>query len=425
MGRLRDYIGLTPVRKAFFDLLGGNVIVFAAHLLTLYVILQLYSKEALSQYTIFVALVYLTTKLVNFRLPDSLIREPSMDIVIEHTRHIFTLTIGMTIASALVYGLLVMMGINFQLFVTEDRSIIFGIFVFCVLLNSLNQLFSTLLLKRNKTKQLSYARIVKVGMQLVLTFVLVNIFSFGLILALLGASLIEFICYLIWSQPSHLRLSSLSEVFSVIKSNKDILLYTLPISLLISIHDNLIIQSIEYFYGAGALAVFAIADRVLRIPAAIIGGAANMTLFKYGSDTFHTSPATYLKQFKRGTLRMFVFFIVAAVCCMLLAYPVFTSLFDLDWLPSADLLIKYAWWIIPFSMIGILRSVPVMLKKQKQYFIIELVMVIVLAVAFWVAGNSIDFGGFLQVKFGLELIFYGLMIGVIYYLVKSSSRSHE
>ncbi len=392
---------------------------FLGQLILLYVILQIYSKEALSQYTLFVAISYLTTKLINFRLIDGLVREPNMDVAIQYTKHIFTLTIIMTAICSIVYWLLIAAGIDFQLFYGEDQLLLFIIFVGYILISSLNQLFSTFLLKQDQTKQLSIAKIVKVLSQLILTIALVKMFSFGLIMALLGGTLLEMIFYCIWTSLPSLSWSRLSEAIDMIKANRDILIYTLPISIIISIHDNIIVQSIEYYYGAGALAIFAVADRILRIPGQIIGGAANMTLFKYGSDTYHKSPKTYYQQFRRGIGRMTVFFIVAAILCMVLAQPVFTYILNPEWVASSDLLIKYAWWIVLISLIAILRGVPVMLKQQKAYFFIEVMMVVVLGLSLWFAGDTLDFTKFLEVKFGIELVFYSLMIVSIYLLVKS------
>ena len=425
MSKLKDFIQYTPVRQAFFNLLSGNAVVFLGQLIMLYVILLIYSKEALSQYTLFVAISYLTTKLVNFKLVDCLVREPDMGVVIDYTRHIFTLTILMTAICSIVYWLLIAGGIDFQLFYGEDRMWLFVVFMSYILISSLNLLFATLLLKRDQTKQLSVARIIKVFTQLIFTILFVRSFSFGLIAALLVATIFELVYYVIRSRLPAMKFSRLSDIVEMLKANRDILIYTLPISLLISVHDNLIVQSIEYFYGAGALAIFAVADRVLRIPGQIIGGAANMTLFKYGSDTYHKSPKAYFQQFKRGVGRMSVFFIVAAVSCMLLARPVFTYILNPEWLAASDLLIKYAWWIIPFSLIAILRGVPVMLKQQRAYFFIEVLMVAVLGLSLWFAGDSLDFTTFLEVKFGVELVFYCLMIFAIYLLVRAKSNPSD
>lgn len=421
--KIKDKFTSTPVRQAFFNLLSGNAVVFVAHLVTLYVILQMYPKEALSKYTLFVALVYLSTKLVNLRLPDCLIREPDLEIVNKNTKHIYTLTILMTAICSLAYGLMIVFGIDFQLFGEEDRSIIFILFVASLLTNSINQLYATLLLKKDMTRQVSVGKIIKVTCQLLMTIILMYTVNYGLILALFVGTFIELIYYIIWLRPPLMGLSRVQDVITMIKSNSDIILYTLPISLLISIHDNLIVQSIEYFYGASMLAIFAVADRVLRIPSQIIGGAANMTLFKYGSDTYHKSPSIYYDQFRRGVGRMLIFFIISSICCVGLATPVFTYIFKQDWFPSAELLIQYGWWIIPFSMISILRSVPVMLREQKNYFLIELLMVISLGIGLWYVGSNGDFESFLSIKYGIEFGFFTLMICVIYYQVKAKTQA--
>ena len=66
-----------------------------------------------------------------------------------------------------------------------------------------------------------------------------------------------------------------------------------------------------------------------------------------------------------------------------------------------------------------------MLKQQQAYFLIEIVMVLILGLSLWFAGNAVDFTRFLEIKFGVELIFYALMIIAIYLLVRAKSNQSD
>lgn len=382
-----------------------------------------YSREALSVYTLFVTLTYLSTKLTTLRLPEILIREPDATEVKSSANAIFTMTVVLTVLVISLYLLLTIFGIDFQLFGRNRFSILFPLFALAVLMSSLSQLWGTLLLKHDKTKQLSTGRILKSSVQVIGMIYFITRSEYGLLYGWVLGLAIELVYSIIVIKNYRLTLTPISNIILLIKKNKDIIYYTLPISVLLSLHDNIVVQSIEYFYGPAILAVFAVVDRVLRIPSQIIGGAASQVLYKYGSDSFNKSSATYYKQYLRGVTRIALLFIVSIAACMLLAYPVFDNIFDGKWSEAPYYLVKYAWWILPFSLMAVLRNVPVMLKQQRQYFLLELGLVISIAVSLYCVGNWYGIDTFYLVKYGVELVFFIVMIWSVTRMVKARALS--
>jgi len=420
---IKSIIDGTPARKALYHLISGNAAVLLLQIAGLYVTLSYYSREALSLYTLFVTLTYLSTKLTTLRLPELLIREPDTDVVRSNASAIMTLTVVLTIAVVAVYYLLGLIGVDFQLFDSQRLPVVFPLFSVAVLMNSLSQLTGNLLLKQDKTKQISAGRVLKSGALLIAMVILISQSEYGLILAWVIGSTLETIYHVLVLRSYRLQWSSLSQIKTLIKTNKDIIYYTLPISLLLSVHDNLIVQSLEYFYGPAILAVYAVVDRVLRLPSQIIGGAASQVLYKYGSDTFHQSSADYYKQFGRGVSKISLLFGACVVGCMVLAYPVFDMVFDGKWADASGYLVQYAWWILPFSLMAVLRSVPVMLKQQRQYFLLELALVICIGLATYYAGTHCSIDTYFIIKYGVELVFYILMIWSVIRMVRLRTQS--
>lgn len=420
---LKSIIESTPARKAFYNLVSGNALVFILQILGLYITLTFYSREALSIYTLFVTLTYLSTKLTTLRLPELLIREPDENVVRSSANAILTLILMLSGVILIIYFILARLGIDFQLFDNTQLRSLFPLFAIAVLISSLSQLWSSLLLKQDKTRQLSIGRILKSSTQIITMLVFIAKSEYGLLYAWVFGLIIEIIFSILVLRSYKLSLAPLSSIISLIKKNKDIVYYTLPISLLLSIHDNIIVQSIEYFYGPMVLAVFAVVDRVLRLPSQIIGGAASQVLYKYGSDTFNQSSGQYYKQFWRGLTRISLVFIICVVSCMLLAYPVFDLVFDGKWSDASHYLVKYGWWILPFSLMAVLRNVPVMLKLQREYFLLELGLVICIGISLYFVGSNSGIDTFYQAKFGIELLFFVVMIWSVIKLVKTKTKS--
>ena len=419
----KSIIEATPARKALYHLMTGNVLVFTLQIVGLFITLTFYSKEALSIYTLFVTLTYLSTKVTTLRLPEVLIREEDPSEVYANANAILTMTLLLSVGVIGLYFLLTLVGIDFQLFAGSTFSILFPLFALAVLMSSLNQLWGNLLLKHDKTKQISIGRILKSCVQVIVMIYFISRSDFGLLYGWVLGLATELLYAMIIMNKLRLRLTSLSAIGSLISKNRDIISYTLPISILLSLHDNIVVQSIEYFYGPAILAVFAVVDRVLRIPSQIIGGAASQVLYKYGSDTFNQSSSDYYKQFLRGITRVSLLFLVAIVCCMVLASPVFDTLFDGKWKDASEYLIKYAWWILPFSLMAVLRNVPVMLKQQREYFLLELALVMSIGAGLYFVGRQYDIETFYLMKYGLELFFFIVMILSVSRMVKDRATS--
>ncbi len=422
MASIRSLIQATPARQALYHLISGNALVFILQIIGLYITLTYYSRSALSLYTLFVTLTYLSTKLTTLRLPELIIREPDEVRVQSSAGAIMTLTILLTCLLLVVYYLLAKAGVHFQLFTDVRLSTLFPLFGLAVIMSSLGQLTANLLLKQDKTRQLSTGRILKAASQVIIMILLISQPMYGLILAWIAGLVMEIVYHVIILRSYPLQWASLTEVISLIRSNKDIIYYTLPISLLLSIHDNIVVQSIEYYYGPAVLAVFAVVDRVLRLPSQIIGGAAAQVLYKYGSDTYHQSSSQYSKQLTRGLRRISVLFGTCVLGCMVLAYPVFDWVFDGKWSDASDYLVKYAWWILPFSLIAVLRNVPVMLKQQRRYFFLELLLVATLGVSLYLVGSRYSIETYFMVKYGVELVFFIAMIWIVMRMVSVRSR---
>ena len=224
---IRSILEATPARKALYHLISGNALVFILQIIGLYITLTYYSREALSVYTLFVTLTYLSTKLTTLRLPEILIREPDATEVKSSANAIFTMTVVLTVLVISLYLLLTIFGIDFQLFGRNRFSILFPLFALAVLMSSLSQLWGTLLLKHDKTKQLSTGRILKSSVQVIGMIYFITRSEYGLLYGWVLGLAIELVYSIIVIKNYRLTLTPISNIILLIKKNKDIIYYTL------------------------------------------------------------------------------------------------------------------------------------------------------------------------------------------------------
>ncbi len=419
----------TPVRKAFYQLAKANVVIFFCQLVSLYIMTQYYSKQQIADLTIFVAVVFLLSKFSNLKLFEGIIRETNQEVAQKTFRSAMTLSLFLAVMISVLFTLCNLFGLHFHLFYAFEIGfwiliVLFSIHLICT---SLLPIVSSYLLRKEQFTALTTGRVIKGIIQIALLMVFIETLDSGLIAALVLSTTLQLIITLLLSSVYKEKLFvSLQQVKQSVKANSDLIKYTLPTSLLLSLRENGIVQILQMTFGEAALAAYGVADRILRIPSSIVGSAASETLYKYGSDTFFMqSPNLYWRQLKRGFIRLVGVFTLIAISCFLLAHPVLSGLFDTKWIDAEQILRHYAIWIIPFSILAIFRIIPVMLRQQRIYFVLELLLCLGTIVLVYLASKTTSFEQTLMVKYLVEAFIMTLLIGYILVMVSRQTKSEK
>ena len=385
-----------------------------------------YSKGQIAEFSIVTVLAFLCSKFANLKLFDAIIREPDTDIVEDNFTSALSLALYGSVVIGILLGIASSLGIHLNLlFIGKPGyEALLILLLIQIVTSSIIPVVSSGLLKKEELTLLTRGRIVKSIVQVViLVFYITQEGPNGLIIALVLSGLVQVLYYSIGSRELSFQLVSPRQIITTISHNKDILYYTLPTSLLLSLRENAIVQIIQISFGEGALAAFTIADRILRLPSVVLGSAATETLYKYGSDTFYTlSKATFLKQLKRGVIRFALLLLMLAIICTVLAYPVLSFLFEDKWALTSELLWYYSLWIVPFSLVAMMRNIPVMLRQQSTYVILEILLFLITIVGLWIVSQQASFAEAMFFKYFAEAIVMIVIVLSIFNLVNTAAR---
>lgn len=256
------------------------------------------------------------------------------------------------------------------------------------------------------------------------SFLQVTLFKFqelGLVLSLFTSRIVTSI-YLFWNtgkKDGNMKRSLLDKKYrftlfdkALMKKHKDFPIYSTSNSLLNSASNQLPVFLLQYFYSAQVTGLYSWANRIIQIPMGFIISSVQQVFYQEvarkiseGSEIYGLVKKTYKKLLFVG--------IVPYTLAFLFAPQIFSWFFGSQWTQAGE----YTRYLIPWLFVVFLNSpitgiVPA-LGKQKAYFINELILfflrAIALALGYFIWNNerlSIAFFGLIGFLYNIYLFFY-------------------
>lgn len=204
-----------------------------------------------------------------------------------------------------------------------------------------------------------------------------------------------------------------SKMRAILEKYREFPTYSLPSALLDSLSAALLLPLVVELYGAQEAGYLALVQRVIAIPALLIGGTI--------ADSFHHHMAndarTRVKQvtpfFFRVTLILTLFSLLLAGFLIFFAQPVFVLVFGDSWAMAGSIAVKMA----PLFAVGLIVSplsrVVLVFKGQKYKLIYDLLGIAIVL-------GTLYGGKYLGASFLISISCYsylGVLAYVVYFLV--------
>lgn len=159
------------------------------------------------------------------------------------------------------------------------------------------------------------------------------------------------------------------------------------------------------FFSAGAAGLYALANRILKLPMSILGGAIGQVYFSNMAEA--KKDGTLANQIEKGAVGLLKLSLPAAMVFMLFAPEMFAWVFGEDWKLSGEI----ARWMVPWIVFQFISSplsvVFFVLEKEKLGLYFQVVMFLFRFLAILI--------GYLYFEFMNALIFFAITSAVCYF----------
>lgn len=301
----------------------------------------------------------------------------------------FSITIVITIIALLV--MIVFRSSIAEL--TGIESVEFWLFLvpFTVFCSGFYQTLNVWNNRKQRYKRLASNRIIMtlITSSLTLSFGFLHFKEKGLLISLLCGQAISLLILLTqtFRNDKILILSiTKSEILRSLRRHKDFPIYNMPQGFLDGVKESSTIWIISNFFGANVLGAFSFAKSILMRPLQIVGNAVSQVFYQKASSIYNTKGSIY--EFSKKTfLILFAIGLPFAIIIIFLGKDLFTIVFSKRWTDAgifSQILIP---WLL-FSFVGsAISSIPLILRKQKQYFYWAIVMNFLPIIVLYIFGN--------------------------------------
>lgn len=363
-----------------------------AQVLNIYSILIIGKKYSSDQYGIYVLISSLTGIIItlsNGKYHNNII---SSDNQIKKKQLIF-LSIIITITINLIFLIaLFLLPLLFPNYKDINESLFhipisFWVAAYC-LFAGLNILTDAVMNDKEFYLKMSFGRLVKAICYLIGILLLNNLGWKGLLLSILLAQFIQFIfngVHLYNAIEGHtpIRKELLTAAFEFKSSPK----YNILLSLLIASTDYVVYSIIRYFWGLNFLGKFSLAEKIIKLPVALIGQPLAEQFFKKNADYYNSSKTEELKKSCLQYLKLgFLLLIVPILIALLFSKSIIDNFFPLEWNDLGWIVSILSPVMLFYFLVASWRSLSIILNIQKQHFWIELICFVFICLAILLTG---------------------------------------
>jgi O-antigen/teichoic acid export membrane protein len=222
-----------------------------------------------------------------------------------------------------------------------------------------------------------------------------------------------------WSKIRNLLTGvSMGDLLHTLNANRRLLAYSLPSTCIDTLVANLPIPLLVKLYGIEAGGYYALVQKVLGLPLALIATSV--------ADTFHSSlamrardsPSTMLQLFKRTSLWLFAIGLPPAIILGTLGDPLFRMIFGHQWgMAGALAALSTPWFLTQFIVSPLSRLVFVLSGQQAKliYDVVILVGMSAVAILSFHLGWNIykTVWAFSLMNTAAYVVYYVILLGIM------------
>ena len=240
-----------------------------------------------------------------------------------------------------------------------------------------------------KFRVLALSKMVLSGIMAVSTlcFGFFNLGGAGLLISqLIGQSLAMIVLLVptVRYKGNLVKLVSVSEMTKSLKRHSDFPKFNMPQSFTDGIKESSLIWIISNFFGSTALGSFSFARTVIFGPLQIVGGAVGEVFYQNANAVGEKSELIYLT--KKIFLNLCLFGLPLLIIFPFFGDKLFETFFGNKWTNAGAFSGILIFWLYLRFVSSPLSIIPIVLKKQKPYFVIGLMVNFIPILFFYVAG---------------------------------------
>jgi teichuronic acid exporter len=358
--------------KSVIVLTSGTVVAQLVSYALAPVFTRLYSPGEFGDFGLYIRLVTLisTIATARYELAIPVVKNEN------HAFQLFRLTIRITLITL---GILLISGFVYSLFSSDTKFILIQTFflllgTFFLVYNNIGTSWSI----RNKTfKSISYSRvsnsisssIVRVGAGFV------NMGYLGLVFSFILSYFISALYFI----PAFQRLRknakyslSLKKIKILSKEHKDFPLINLPHALLDSVREIALAFIIVEYFSKEIFGSFDHSFRMLKLPLILIGSSLGQVLLSKVSELKNNNQAIY-PTVKKVFFTLTLLSIIPFSVIYFFGESLFAFVFGEEWRQSGIISEMLTFWFLINFISSPLSSIPVVIGKQKQFFVFSVV----------------------------------------------------
>lgn len=249
----------------------------------------------------------------------------------------------------------------------------------------------------------------------------------GLIMSLLIGQGVSFVLLLTQTVRNDKLLFSFFSWELMIKSakeHKDFPLYNMPQGFIDGFRESGLIWIISFFFGATSLGSFSFTKNILLRPLQIIGNSVSQVFFQKASEIYNKTNDIY--EISKKTFLFLLFLgLPFALFIFVWGENVFSFVFGQKWEEAGRFSKILIFWLLLSFVTSPLGFIPLILKKQKQFFFFTLLTAFVPTFLFYIFGSlgkSIEAS---MIIYSLSNIFFIIIvIKWIDYIIKRVDPHH-
>jgi O-antigen/teichoic acid export membrane protein len=208
--------------------------------------------------------------------------------------------------------------------------------------------------------------------------------------------------------------------------NRDFPVYAMPSTLLNSLAVALPLPLVAALYGVESAGYFALVQRVLALPVAVIGAAVSDAFFSRLSGYARDAPGRGRPLLLRTAAALGILGIPFAVVVVLFAPRLFALLFGADWEVAGDLAVVMVPWMMAQLIVSPVSRAVFVYGGQRQKLSFDVLAVAGAVVSLWLSARlALDLVSAVALLSVVQTICYGLYFALLLRLVPDSNTVRQ
>ena len=365
--------------KYVLVLMSGTVVAQVLSLIFTPIITEIYTPEEGAELGLFVRIVTLVAAFATLRYEIALpiIKNNS------HSFRLYLMALRTTIVVVLIASFIIVFPVGFSLSI--NSSIFYLLIPIAILFLSIDNLGTNWAIRNKLFKHISYTRLsnsvvansTKIGLGWL------GLGSAGLILGMVAGAFIS----MLWFVKDFLRAKNEHKIawnsprnVLVAKKNKEFPFVSLPHVLMDLGRDLLIALFILKIFSKEDYGLYDLSFRMLKVPVIFIGVAIGQVFFQKCSQKVNRGEFI-LPVMKTSVLSLVLLSVIPFTCLFFFGEEIFAYVFSEKWREAGVFAEIMSPWLMVSFISSPITSIPVILKRQSDFFKLSLIGAIMLLIS--------------------------------------------